>query len=347
MSRRRDPIPKLDRELAKRAKAALGGPAKLAKMFEVSKQAASEWGRVRRIPRHLRAKLEEVTRQPRLAASNAEPPWQALQSLIIGTDLSRRYRGGKALHRKIRAAIGGGPTAILSTLNALYAADHSGIGSVLRATRPGGIDGQSSRSQSAAAQVEVIPYLVAFHGMTHLIGEITERGLQASDASRSVAVTIFSLLAFRNELSRDRLLASDELRFRQSSRNIKKRTELLGLEVNVFIPIDILDQKLPPDSKLDEELTHPDPTTAAQISANIDLLTIRSRDTLSTIRRNCLLAADLVLAFWRTDANFLLRVRQCAYERCSEPFFADKASSKHSRFCSPAHRQANHRARHA
>jgi hypothetical protein len=65
---------------------------KLAELFGVSKQAASEWGRVRAIPRHVRPRLEEVVRQRASGADvdvqrTLEDPWQILRSLITGTGL--------------------------------------------------------------------------------------------------------------------------------------------------------------------------------------------------------------------------------------------------------------------
>jgi hypothetical protein len=52
-------ISKEDAELARAAKEKAGGPAALAKMFGVTSPAASEWGRIRPIPRHLKRSLEE------------------------------------------------------------------------------------------------------------------------------------------------------------------------------------------------------------------------------------------------------------------------------------------------
>ena len=52
-------ISKEDIELAKAAKEKAGGPTALAKMFGVTSPAASEWGRIRPIPRHVRRSLEE------------------------------------------------------------------------------------------------------------------------------------------------------------------------------------------------------------------------------------------------------------------------------------------------
>jgi hypothetical protein len=52
-------ISKEDAELAKAAKEKAGGPTALAKMFGVTSPAASEWGRIRPIPRHVKRSLEE------------------------------------------------------------------------------------------------------------------------------------------------------------------------------------------------------------------------------------------------------------------------------------------------
>jgi hypothetical protein len=71
----------------------VGGPAKLAEMFNVSKQAASEWGRVRPIPRHARPRLEQLVRQrasepdENINRGVGDTPWRSLASLIEGTGL--------------------------------------------------------------------------------------------------------------------------------------------------------------------------------------------------------------------------------------------------------------------
>lgn len=95
MSRRRRKVPTQDADLAARAKAAAGGSAKLAGIFGVSKQATSEWGRVRPIPRHVRPRLEQFVRvgSP-LSPKPTEParpreatPWESLESLVTGIGL--------------------------------------------------------------------------------------------------------------------------------------------------------------------------------------------------------------------------------------------------------------------
>jgi hypothetical protein len=48
-----------DKELADQAKEKAGGVERLAKLFGVTKGAASRWGRVAPIPRHLRPRIEE------------------------------------------------------------------------------------------------------------------------------------------------------------------------------------------------------------------------------------------------------------------------------------------------
>ena len=50
---------KEDADLAEAAKRKAGGPAALARMFGVTLPAASEWGRIRPIPRHLRPRIED------------------------------------------------------------------------------------------------------------------------------------------------------------------------------------------------------------------------------------------------------------------------------------------------
>jgi hypothetical protein len=52
-------ITKEDAHLAESAKKKAGGASALAKLFGVTAAAASEWGRARPIPRHLRPRIEE------------------------------------------------------------------------------------------------------------------------------------------------------------------------------------------------------------------------------------------------------------------------------------------------
>jgi len=86
-------ISKSDVDLAASAKVAAGGALKLAQTLGVSKQAASEWGRVRPIPRHARPRLEQLVRQRASLGSESversleETPWQSLGALVAGTDL--------------------------------------------------------------------------------------------------------------------------------------------------------------------------------------------------------------------------------------------------------------------
>jgi hypothetical protein len=72
-------ISKEDAELAKAAKEKAGGPTALAKMFGVTSPAASEWGRIRPIPRHLKRPLEEFVGLKASAAPEAQG--RALRSL--------------------------------------------------------------------------------------------------------------------------------------------------------------------------------------------------------------------------------------------------------------------------
>jgi len=52
-------ITKEDQQLAEAAKKKAGGAAALARLFGVTAPAASEWGRIRPIPRHLRPRIED------------------------------------------------------------------------------------------------------------------------------------------------------------------------------------------------------------------------------------------------------------------------------------------------
>lgn len=90
MSRPRSKLSKQDVDIARRAKAAAGGPAKLGQLFGVSKQAASEWGRVRPIPRHVRSRLEQVVASGadvNVERAVEDPPWRLLGSQVTGTGL--------------------------------------------------------------------------------------------------------------------------------------------------------------------------------------------------------------------------------------------------------------------
>jgi hypothetical protein len=93
MARRRAVPSRADVELAAAAKAAAGGPANLARLFGASKQAVSEWGRVRPIPRHLRPRLEDFIRRHASAGKatvregDEDVPWRSLGWLIAGTEL--------------------------------------------------------------------------------------------------------------------------------------------------------------------------------------------------------------------------------------------------------------------
>src|SRR5438132_13393095 len=78
-----------DRDLVAKAQLAGGGVAKLAKTLEMSKQAISEWGRTRPIPRHARARLEDLVRGRVIVneAKTNDTPWQVFASVVVGTDL--------------------------------------------------------------------------------------------------------------------------------------------------------------------------------------------------------------------------------------------------------------------
>ena len=74
----------------------------------------------------------------------------------------RQSRGAKALHQKRKATIAGVPTEMLDTLNALYSAGGD-LRSVLKAVKP------SERSQPIREEVERVPFLIAFHGLTSVV----------------------------------------------------------------------------------------------------------------------------------------------------------------------------------
>ncbi len=74
-------IPKEDANLAEAAKGKAGGVAPLARMFRVTPQAASEWGRTRPIPRHVRPRLEEYLG---LRGGDRAEPVESLDELLRG-----------------------------------------------------------------------------------------------------------------------------------------------------------------------------------------------------------------------------------------------------------------------
>jgi len=65
-------ITKEDAHLADSAKKKAGGASALAKLFGVTAAAASEWGRVRPIPRHLRPRIEEYLGSARKTRTDDE-----------------------------------------------------------------------------------------------------------------------------------------------------------------------------------------------------------------------------------------------------------------------------------
>jgi hypothetical protein len=81
-----------DRDLVAKARVAAGGALKLAEKLDVSKQAMSEWGRTRPVPRHARARLEAIVQghaagNESLERKTDDTPWQSLGSVVVGTDL--------------------------------------------------------------------------------------------------------------------------------------------------------------------------------------------------------------------------------------------------------------------
>jgi hypothetical protein len=65
-------VSKEDADLAVAAKKVAGGPAALAAIFGVTAPAASEWGRTRPIPRHLKPRLRDYVQSSR-SPSSEEP----------------------------------------------------------------------------------------------------------------------------------------------------------------------------------------------------------------------------------------------------------------------------------
>src|SRR5436309_4500337 len=92
MARRRAVPGRTDVELAAAAKAVAGGPVNLARVFGASKQAVSEWGRARPIPRHLRPRLEDFIKRHASSGNESveqdkDAPWRSLGLLIAGSEL--------------------------------------------------------------------------------------------------------------------------------------------------------------------------------------------------------------------------------------------------------------------
>lgn len=75
-----------DAELADRAREKAGGNTALGRRFGVSKQAANDWGRRRRIPRHLREAVAEYVAGPKGATESVARPARRKGRLIIDAE---------------------------------------------------------------------------------------------------------------------------------------------------------------------------------------------------------------------------------------------------------------------
>ena len=83
-----------DRELAERARQKAGGPAALARLFGLSKQAVGEWGTTRPIPRLARRVLRDYVGDPDVVS-------RADYALFY--EFTARVAGHKQLRRVVRA----------------------------------------------------------------------------------------------------------------------------------------------------------------------------------------------------------------------------------------------------
>jgi DNA-binding transcriptional regulator YdaS (Cro superfamily) len=112
LAKRGPAVNQSDRELVAKAKVVAGDATKLAKRLGMSKQAVSDWGRRRPIPRHARERLERIVRghaaeNESLERKTDDTPWQSLDSVVAGTDLHlappsgarRANRARRAWHR--------------------------------------------------------------------------------------------------------------------------------------------------------------------------------------------------------------------------------------------------------
>jgi len=92
LTKRTQAVDPSDRDLVTKAKLVAGGGTKLADKLGVSKQALSEWGRTRPIPRHARARLQDIVRgdateHETVGQKTDETPWGSLAAAAVGTGL--------------------------------------------------------------------------------------------------------------------------------------------------------------------------------------------------------------------------------------------------------------------
>ena len=82
------------------AKGKAGGAAALAQMFGVTPAAASEWGRARPIPRHVRPRLEGYVAGPQ---ASREGKSAARGALDWKSPRWRNFRRGTKIHEQVQA----------------------------------------------------------------------------------------------------------------------------------------------------------------------------------------------------------------------------------------------------
>ena len=237
---------------------------------------------------------------------------------------TRRYKGGKGLHKRIRAAIAGGPKELLKALNELRRNRHK------TATAPD--------VHVTAAQSTKLPGSTDGQDLRELIGRVLREHNAFRDDDRLTSVDQ------RLDESINRVLSGYLLELKEPAEDLFRHDDELTLMVTDCLlwsagkVIDSMIQEGDPRSK----------AVVRIVLEEIHWLKDRAIDfskAPSHLSRHFDLAAAFLLALWAASDAFLRRVRRCHYVKCRAPYFLDRAPAGHARFCSLSHRARFHKAK--
>jgi hypothetical protein len=237
---------------------------------------------------------------------------------------TRRYKGGKGLHKRIRAAIAGGPKELLKALNELSRNRPE------TATAPD--------AHATAAHSTGLPGSADDQGLSELIGRVLREhnffrdddGLTSTDQrlDESINRVLGGYLQELKEPAKDLFRDDDELTLMATNCLLWSARKI----------IDSMIQEGDPRSK----------AVVWIILEEIHWLKDRAIDfskAPSYLSLHFDMAAAFLLALWAASDAFLGRVRRCHYVKCRTPYFLDRAPAGHARFCSPSHRARSHKAK--